>query len=116
MNAPEAQTLLTVNDLFVRLVQALKGEVIRELLNSGIVGSLQARVDKLENGPVSSESLRDLISTAVDEKLDNYDPTDHDDFEDEVKKIIDDYQTEDLEDKMRDFIRSNVSVDIEVSR
>jgi hypothetical protein len=147
MNEPAVQTLLTANDVFVRIVQAIKGEVIRELKDSGLGADLNARLNDLERSvdPASikylSTRLDDLeasfgtritdlediddrpgrwteekIKDVIDDKLEDYDPTDYIGFDREVSRIIDARDDDDLEDKIREFINSNVSVDISVSR
>ena len=62
----------------------------------------------------NSEVIINPIETKVKEGLDDYDPTAHSDFEDEVQKIISD--SDFGQDQIRNFLEDKVSISLEVSR
>jgi transcription termination factor NusB len=107
MNDATSEMLNSTFSQMKQFLTALDSRI--EVLEQRFVND--ARITKIEErlDAISTES-DERISAIVESKLEDYDPTEHRNFEGEVERIVENQES--IEDQIREYISSNVSVEI----
>jgi hypothetical protein len=119
MNAPHVEELLVVNDLFAALINVLTRSVMAQLeprLAALEKDSTEAanKLHELYAAKDDSVLTEERVKELIDDKLQDYDPTDARYFDDRVKEIMNEHNVERIEKVVKEFIENNVRVNLDV--